>query len=172
MENLKRKRSISVVTIQRYYEALKKIEELTKDEFIDLPLQYFIRSFGVSGNASVVFVSKGILKQKTANGKGRRFCYKWNTIKPSLQMAKACIEEVRRLEDSRRMQRYVKPNLKEQNLFTIQKEKVEKIPVPEVKKEVKEIFDEKPTRKRKETKSEEQKEISLFWGLFKYKSNK
>jgi hypothetical protein len=31
---------------------------------------------------------------------------------------------------------------------------------------------EKPARKRKEIKNEEKKEISLFWGLFKYKSNK
>lgn len=198
MENLKRKRQLSPGTIQRHFEALQIIEEKTKDKFVTLKLQEFISSFGINNKIGSILISKGILKQAKSTENPRSIAYKWNTIKPTLQMAKAIIDENRRIEIEKGQKL---PKEKRLNFDGVSKEyiskmdesrekdfsfeQVEKNPVlpfiegnritaPEVKKEATKTQTsfKRIKVKTKPQKSEEQKEISLFWGLFKYKSNK
>lgn len=158
MENTKRKRTLSSVTIAKYYDALKKIEEKTKNGFVEISLHSFLIEVGINCKVASVLIEKGILKRQKSNSNKRAFVYKWNTISPSFQMAKAVIDEAFK-----------------NNVHKTRKEKPKQILLFDQAKEEKQVSKstiEKPARKRKEIKNEEKKEISLFWGLFKYKSNK
>lgn len=134
---------------------LKEVYELTKDDFVYIPLKALaIKHHTTPLRGTVAIENKIILKRKR-NAVGGSCEYKWNTIKPNIKMA-------RKINDIM-YNRY--SNSKTNNLFNQPQEEPtkpqeENVTLPKPKK---------GTHREDKVEVKQQKEFTLFWGLIKIK---
>lgn len=146
---------------RRLLDALKKVYDLTKDDYVSITYSDLQKSTNLSSKG-IYLIKNNFLDRKTYNTLRKRgfpyqYQYKWKSIKPNIYMARKLHEELYSYH-----QELIKKNNQqksEHNLFNQPKQEVPKNEV--VKKEV--------IKKEIQKKEQKTKEVNLFWGLIKIK---
>ena len=131
-----------------YLEALKEMKCIL-DNTDKMSIDKLIQKYKLSNELSKVVVKEKLILRTGDNPK--RFRYNWNTIQPNLKMANKCREKCN--ESCRKQKIEKSPKLKKQN----------KTPLDVSSKQFQKI------NVVNEKESQERKELSIFWGLFKMK---
>jgi len=156
---------------------LKRIYDLTKDDYVSITLKELRAEFGMSTQSFKILQNNFLDVKKGIAAKGIPNQSKWKSIKPNINMARKFYEECYKSHLKIKQNKKIELN---PNLFTQQEEK-NSTHKEEDKKQIRldniepykynkgQSGNKKGRPKKVENKEIERKEFSLFWGLIKIK---
>lgn len=158
---------------------LKRIYDLTKDDYISISYQGLSEEFGMNTMVTPILIKNFLYVKKGISRKGIPNQYKWKSIKPNINMARKFYEEIEKLKKEK-VNYHKQTTELNPNLFSQQEEK-KGTHREEDKKQIRldniepykwnkgQSGNPKGRPKKVKTKEIERKEFSLFWGLIKIK---
>ena len=143
---------------KRFLNSLNEVYDLTKDDYVHIALTNVIRKHKASNRLPRLIAEEflDIMIQ------GRKYYYKWKSIKPNLKMVDKGIEECKKINKETTL----KSAIKYASVNDIAKEQIQikKTEPKIVKAKIK-----KDTHREEVIKEYRSKSISILWGLIKIK---